>query len=128
MRKKLIAIIFGLLVFSLVSASAASLGGVSTSDLGAEAAVVASCDTDGVTVDYTTTYVPGAPGNFEVASVVVTAIDPACDGFDIDIAVGDGSSELGNGSDVVASGAATVAISTGVDAAAVTEVGVVISN
>ena len=128
MRKRLIAIIFGLLVFSAISASAASLGGISTSDLGAEAAVISSCDTDGVTVDYTTTYVPGAPGNFEVASVVVTAIDPACDGFNIDVAVGDGSSELGNGSDVVATGAATVAISAGADAGAITEVGVVISN
>ena len=128
MRKKLIAILLAALVSGLIAASAASLGGITGSDLGADATVVASCDTDGVTVDYTTSYVPGVPGSFDVATVVVTLINIACNTYTIDVSLGDGTSELGTGSDTVATGAATVTISAGVDAEDVTEVGIVISN
>ena len=46
----------GLAVTGGVFASAASLGGVESANLGSSATVVASCDTDGVTVDYSTAY------------------------------------------------------------------------
>lgn len=128
MRRKLAALILGVLAFSLVVASAASLGGITTADLGADASVVASCDTDGVVVDYTVSYVPGAPGNFDVATVVVTSINIACNTYAIDVSLGDGTTELGTGSGTVAAGAATVTISAGADAELVTEVGIVISN
>ena len=49
MRKKLTAILLAALAFGLIAASAASLGGINSSDLGADASVVAACDTDGVT-------------------------------------------------------------------------------
>ena len=128
MRRRLTAVVLAVLVFGLIAASAASLGGISTSDLGADATVVASCDTDGVTVDYTTSYVPGAPGSFDVATVVVTGINIACNTYAIDVSLGDGTSVLGTGSSTVAAGAATVTISAGADAELVTEVGIVISN
>ena len=128
MRKRLTAIALAALVFSLIAASAASLGGINTADLGADATVVASCDTDGVDADYTLTYVPGAPGNFDVATVGVTNINVACNGYDIDVSLGDGTSEIGTGSDTVAAGAATVTIAAGTDAEEVTELGIVISN
>lgn len=128
MRRKLTASVLAVLVFSVMAASAASLGGINTADLGADATVVASCDTDGVDLDYTLSYVPGAPGNFEVATVVVTNINVACNTYAIDVSLGDGATELGSGSDTVAAGGATVTISAGVDAELVTEVGVVISN
>jgi len=128
MRRKLTAIILAALVFSLIAASAASLGGITTSDLGADATVVAACDTDGVTVDYNTSYSPGAPGKYVVDSVAVTKIDAACNGYTIAVTLGDGTNALGSGSGTVASGAATVPISGGVDAEAVTEIGVVISG
>ncbi|MCZ6740419.1 MAG: hypothetical protein O7C01_11725 [Actinobacteria bacterium] len=128
MRKKLTAVVLAVLVFSLIAASAASLGGINTADLGADATVVASCDTDGVDVDYTVSYVPGAPGNFDVATVVVTNINVACNTYAIEVSLGDGTTELGNGSDTVAAGAATVTISAGADAELVTELGIVISN
>jgi len=127
-RKKLTAVVLAVLVFSLVAASAASLGGINTADLGADATVVASCDTDGVDADYTVNYVPGAPGNFDVATVVVTNINVACNTYDIAVSLGDGTTEIGTGSDVVAAGAATVAIPAGTDAELVTELGIVISN
>ncbi|MCH7878243.1 MAG: S8 family serine peptidase [candidate division Zixibacteria bacterium] len=50
-------------VTGLIAASAASLGGINTSDLGADAAVVASCDTvGGVDADYANT-IPGGDGS-----------------------------------------------------------------
>ena len=38
------------------AASAASLGGLSSAEVGANDTVVASCDTDGVSMTYTTAY------------------------------------------------------------------------
>ena len=52
LRRKLTAVVLAVLVFSLIAASAASLGPITVNDdLGASTAVVSSCDTDGVTVD-----------------------------------------------------------------------------
>ncbi len=128
MRRKLTAIVLAVLVFSLIAASAASLGGITTSDLGADATVVASCDNDGVTVAYNTSYVPGAPGKYEVTSVDVTGIASGCDNQTIAVTLGDGASALGSGTAIVASGSATVAISGNVDAESVSEIGIVISG
>ncbi|HIE21361.1 MAG TPA: hypothetical protein EYP73_02025, partial [Acidimicrobiia bacterium] len=85
MRRKLTAIVLAVLVFSLIAASAASLGGITTADLGADATVVAACDTDGVDVSYNTRYSPGAPGNYEVTSVVVSNIASACNTYTISV-------------------------------------------
>jgi len=128
MRRKLTAIVLAVLVFSLIAASAASLGGITTADLGADATVVAACDTDGVDVSYNTSYSPGAPGNYEVTSVDVSNIASACNTYTISVTLGDGTSALGSGSATVSSGSATVSISGNVDAEAVTEIGIVISN
>ena len=132
MRKKMTAVILAVLVFSLIAASAASLGGINTADLGADATVVASCDTvGGVDADYNWTYTPGAPGFFDVDDVVVSSIDAACIGYTIEVTLGDGSSILGTGTGTVAGASITVAITpsgTEVDAELVTELGIVISN
>jgi hypothetical protein len=128
MRRKLTATVLAALVFSLIAASAASLGGINTADLGADATVVAACDSDGVDVSYNTSYSPGGPGNYEVISVDVASIDPGCNGDTISVTLGDGTNALGSGSATVSSGAATVSISGNVDAKAVTEIGIVISN
>jgi hypothetical protein len=129
MRRKLTAVVLAVLVFSLIAASAASLGGINSADLGADATVVAACDTNGVDVSYNTNYVPGTPGNYEVTSVDVTNIaSPACDGYDISVTLGSGSSALGSGSATVGAGSATVTISGNVDAEDVAEIGIVISN
>jgi hypothetical protein len=128
MRRKLTAIVLAALVFSLIAASAASLGGIATAELGADATVVASCDTDGVTVAYNTSYTPGGPGKYEVTSVDVTDINGNCNGYSISVTLGDGTNALGSGSASVSGTAATVSISGNVDAEAVTEIGIVISN
>ena len=56
MKRTLIALVAGLVVFGGVIASASSLGGVSSRALGSGASVVASCDTDGVALAYTTAF------------------------------------------------------------------------
>lgn len=118
-------------MFSLIAASAASLGGINTADLGADATVIAACDTGGVDVDYNWSYTPGAPGFFDVDSVDVSAIDVACNGYDLFVELGDGSLSLGSGSVLginTASQPINVAIAGAVDASDITELGIVISN
>ena len=54
MKRTLIALGAGLTVFAGVFAMAASLGGITSSRVGADNTAVASCDTDGVTTAYAT--------------------------------------------------------------------------
>lgn len=127
-KRALFAVICGVSAFGIVGASAASLGSITGSSLGADVAVVASCDTDGVAVDFVNTYVP-ASGEYETTSVSVTGINAACDTLAMDLTLtGAGGTSLGNGSaTLTASGTTTIAM-TGVDSAAVTGVAIVIAG
>lgn len=130
MRKRLTAVVLAVLVFSIIAASAASLGGINQADLGADATVVASCDTDGVTVDYTLSYTDtGDPGYFAVTEVVVTDINANCNGDDIYVEIGGLDAELDNGTGSVSAGAATVAMTAATgDAEVLDEVAIYISD
>jgi hypothetical protein len=140
MRKKMIAVILGLLVFALVSASAAGLGTITTGQVGAEADVIATCDTTGVTVDFTTAW-NSAAGGFVVTDVVLSSLGDGadeCDGqsatvvvtfSDIDL----GDIELGSGSATVVGAGATVTLSptapaTWVDANLVDGIAIVVTG
>lgn len=103
MRKKLAAIVLAVLAFSMIAASAASLGGINTSDLGAETDTVAGCDPDGIDVDFTVAY-NAATGEYDTASVDITDIaSPACDGQTISATLTDSSgATLGSDSAVLA--------------------------
>lgn len=68
-----------LLAFAIVVAAAASLGGITSSDMGADDKVVASCDTDGVTSSYTTEYASAVPASGWTRSPV-GGLNDACDG------------------------------------------------
>jgi hypothetical protein len=127
MRKKLTAIIIAVFVFSLIAASAASLGGINQADLGADVEVVASCDTDGVSVAYNLSYQAGTPSYYAVASVDVTAINTNCNGYNIDVTLAGSGAALDSGSSTVGAGAANVTF-TGVDAEAVDEIAIAISG
>jgi hypothetical protein len=133
-RKKVMAVVFAVLAFSLIAASAATLGGISTDDVGADAALVASCDIDGVSVSFGTPTYNGTTGDYEVDTVTVTGIDDDCLGDDISVALTDGSlAALGEGSGNVAVGTADnntaiVNIAPPADAEAVTRVVVTITG
>ncbi|QIK68134.1 hypothetical protein G7072_18925 [Nocardioides sp. HDW12B] len=89
MNKKLaLGITAGIAAFGAVTASASSLGGVDTTDLGTSASVVASCDTDGVGVDYTTAY---SAGSYRVTAVKLSGIAATCAGQDVTVTLFDGS-------------------------------------
>jgi hypothetical protein len=128
-RKKVLAVIVAVLAFSLIAASAASLGGINTSDVGADATFVGSCDGDGVTATFSDPVV-GASGRYEVASVVIDGIDPECVGQRLSVDVTDTALvSLGSGSvDPITAGPQTVTFATPADAEAITRIAVAISG
>jgi hypothetical protein len=56
MKRIIVALVVGGVVFGGALAMAASLGGIDAKSLGSSTTVVASCDTDGVTVDFRADY------------------------------------------------------------------------
>jgi hypothetical protein len=87
-KRTVIAAVAAVAAFGAVSASAASLGGLTSGSLGADTKVVASCDTNGIGVDYVTTYNTGAK-EYLVSSVTLTGVDPLCLGQKVNITLGD---------------------------------------
>jgi hypothetical protein len=78
-NRLIVALIVGVTVFATVFALAASLN-VTASTLGAGTGTVASCDTDGVTTSFDTSYSATAAG-YRVTIVHINGITtPACDG------------------------------------------------
>lgn len=125
-RKRIGMVLLGLGVAGLAVASAASLGGINSDNLGADVGVVASCNDDGVDVSYTTAF-STTTLEYEVTEVDVTNIDAACDGQTLSLTLSDGTDDIGSGSTTVASGAAELTgFST--SAEAVTDVAIVIAN
>lgn len=85
-KKRLVfGLLFGVTMFGAVMGSAASLGGITADGLGAEAAVIASCDADGVTTAYTTTYNTTGTAGYKVTTVTVAGLANACDGKAIEV-------------------------------------------
>ena len=91
MRKRLTAIVLAVLVFSLIAASAATLGGITSAGVGADTTVVAACDSDGVDVDYTYSYSVALNG-YEIDTVDVSDIADACydSGYQISLTISNG--------------------------------------
>jgi hypothetical protein len=85
-RKKVMAIVFAVLAFSLIAASAATLGPINASDVGANTGVVGACDNNGVNVSFTTGLVGGVP---RVTEAHLTGIANACDGLNLFVTLQD---------------------------------------
>jgi hypothetical protein len=75
-RYALLAASLGFVATAGSLASAAGLG-VAPKTLGAGTAVIASCDSDGVTTRFVTAYVP-ASQQFRVSQVIISGISNAC--------------------------------------------------
>lgn len=86
MRKKSAAVLAGLAIAGAVGASAASLGGLNSDELGADTGAVASCDIDGIDVAYTTEF-DETEGEYLVTEIVLSDVDEACDTQDVDLTV-----------------------------------------
>ncbi len=75
MKRKTIAIVAGIAVFAAVSASAATLGGLSTSNLGANSNGVVSSVQNGVTVTFTTAY-DATLGGYKITGETLAVTSP----------------------------------------------------
>jgi len=122
-----LAVSAGLATFSVVGAFAATLGGISSDELGADASVVTSCDSDGVGVDYTVTY-DTTDDRYEVASVDVMGIDAGCAGQTISVTLANATTNLTAHSQTVAGTTETLTFATAPDAEDVTNTAIVITG
>lgn len=95
-RLAILAALAGIVVFGGVYAMAASLGGITTTSLGADDSAVASCDADGVSTSYTTAY-DSTDKRYEVTTVTVAGIANTCDGKVMKVTLTDGTSSLAEG-------------------------------
>lgn len=106
MRKKVMAVVIAVLAFSLIAASAATLGVTSASGVGAGEDVVAACDPDGVDVDFTVEET--SQDVVEVTEVTVSDIHGDCLLEDIFVTVYEGGTAAGTASGVVNAGTVTL--------------------
>jgi hypothetical protein len=106
-RRTGIAVLAGLLVFGGVLAMAASLGGITSTKVGADNVALASCDTDGVSTSYSTAW-DGTDDRYEISTVTVSGVNDACDGQTLSVSLTDSTSnQIGSGSVAIPSSAAT---------------------
>lgn len=107
-RRTILALLGGILAFALIAGAAASLGGITSGDLGADDATVASCDTDGVTTSYTSAYSATGTAGYKVGDVTVGGIADTCDGQTMTVTLtGAADAELGTITQAVPVAAAT---------------------
>ena len=132
-RRTVLALLGGILAFALIAGAAASLGGITSGDLGADDATVASCDTNGVTTSYTSAYSAAGTAGYKVDDVTVGGISDTCDGQTMTVTLtGAADAELGTVTQAVPVAAAFTNVldfsSEAVLSEAVTGVHVVISE
>jgi hypothetical protein len=128
-RRAVLAVLIGFGSAGIVGASAATLGGLTGTSLGADAAVVAGCDTtDGVSVSYSTAYQAGSQA-YVVTGVTLGNVDAACNGLAGSLTLsGAGGSSLSTQAFTATTGSVAVTLTTPAAASAVTGVAVVISG
>ena len=114
-RRTVLALIVSLMVFGSLYAMAASLGGITSDSVGADSAVVASCDTNGVTTAYVTAW-DATDERYEITSVTVGGVADTCDGRTLSVNLTDPTgAQIGSGTFVIPTSVATsfaVAMST----------------
>ena len=112
MRKRtILALLVSLVVFGSLYAMAASLGGITSDSVGADSAVVASCDSDGVTAAYVTAW-DATDKRYEITSVTVGGVADTCDGRNLSVTLTDSSgAQIGSGTlSIPTSGATSFAV------------------
>lgn len=126
MKKVITPVLAALLAFSAVVASAATLGGLSTEQLGADDTVVAACDSNGVEIAYSTGY---DAGTYAVTAAEISGIDAACVGQELSVTVADGTGvALASGTVTVAGVSETVTFPSAVAANSVESASVLIQG
>lgn len=129
-KKISIALLAGVSIAGIAGASAATLGGLTAGSLGSDDSVVAACDSNGVTIGYTTAY-NAAVQKYQVTAVNFTAVDPACNAKAASVSLRQGATLLTTqttASIVVATNAFSMTLTTPVEAKLVDGVSLVISG
>jgi len=124
------AILAGVCVFGIVGASAATLGGITGPALGADTVVIASCDTNGVTLAYTNAY-DATLGRYQTTSVTVSGIAATCASKSLALTLKDATGvALGSGAvaSIVGTSAVVTLTAPGANANAVAGAALVISG
>lgn len=116
MKRILLATGAGLAAIGAVTASAATLGGITQSQVGVDTQVIGACDSDGIAVTYGTSF-DTTSGKYQVSSVNLAGVNAACDtkAFKLTVTKSDGT-VLGSeetGTLTVSSNAASIAIPSG---------------
>ncbi|MBK5288286.1 MAG: hypothetical protein JJE46_07450 [Acidimicrobiia bacterium] len=88
-RRRGAILLLGIGAFGLAAASAASLGGLTSSSLGADNGAVSSCDSNGVTIAYGAPAYDGTAGLYKISTVTVGGIDAACAGKTVAVTLSD---------------------------------------
>ena len=114
-----------------LTASAATLGGLNSSSLGADRTVVASCQSDaaGAALAYTNAY--DAPSNtYKTTAVTMSGVNTACATKAFKLTLSDGTASLSEstGTVTLVAGAQTVTLATPVSANAITKTSLVITG
>jgi hypothetical protein len=127
-NKKRVAAFGGLAAFGILTAAAASLGGLSSSSLGADQTVIASCDTDGITLAYTNAY-DATTNSYKTSAVVATLVNVACAAKSYKLTLSNGAASLGEFTNTVTlvGTTLTIPISPTVDSKSITKAALVIS-
>lgn len=129
-KKVFVAVMGGVLSMGLVGASAATLGTLSSAGLGADDQIVAGCDTDGITVGYTTAYSAVAQ-TYQVTAVNFTGVNAACNAKAASVSLRNGTTNLGTtnvASITVVASAFTVTLGAAVTASSVNGLSLIISG
>jgi hypothetical protein len=127
MNKKVAGLV-GFAAFGILVASAASLGGLTSSSPGADQTVVASCDTNGITLACTSAY--DAPSNsYKTSAVVAPLVNVACATKTYKLALSNGAASLGEFTNTVtlAGTTLTIPVSPTVDSKSITKTALVIT-
>lgn len=108
----LIRVLASFMAFGVVIAMAASLGGITSSNLGADNTTVASCDTNGVTANYTVAW-DATDARYEVTTVTVGGVSDTCDGQTMSVTLTNASNaQIGVGTlSIPVSGATSFGVS-----------------
>lgn len=111
------------------AASAASLNGITSDKLGADATLVASCDIDGVTATTFVNAYDATLGAYKTSGVTIGGIDAACAGETMKVTLKDGTGAgLGEATATVAGASQAVTFAPTIDAELVQGVAVVITG
>jgi hypothetical protein len=126
-NKKVLAAAAAVGVFGALVASAATLGGLDSVQLGADQTVVTSCDSDGVGLAYTTAY-DATSNAYKVTDVTMTDLEEGCFGSDFQLTLSDGTAVLVEATGKVATATQVVTLPAAVDAEAVSAAALTISG